>query len=202
MKKNVIKSRMFSDWPKGKPLFKYMKKEHADKLFNSGELHIGTLYDFRDEEKYGQKRGDEGEGKKEICEHINDITVKDSSQSNRLSDFSKQYIRIEDTAKNTRLVNVTVSELHDSPDCYIYCMSKNFDERLYEKFQADVCVKLKSPYKFVHSISIALRECAGSVRLSSLLSISSIRKLEQFGLQKIWKITALVHLIFICKLNM
>ncbi|MGE3920717.1 MAG: hypothetical protein AB7F64_07255 [Gammaproteobacteria bacterium] len=47
-----------------KPLFKYLKKEYVEQLFTKSELLIGTLYDFRNQEKHGDARGDESEEKK------------------------------------------------------------------------------------------------------------------------------------------
>jgi len=157
MKKRVVNSSKLLKWPADKPLFKYMKAEHANKLFNCGTLRIGTLYEFRNLETYGTARGDEGEGTKEIYEHIDDRTIEDSSQNNPQSDFEKQFIKINGTVKNFKIVNLTFSESQDSADCYIYCMSKKFDDKLYEKFKTNVCVKINSPYKFINAISITLR---------------------------------------------
>ena len=46
------------------PLYKYLKKEYAEKLLNDGIFRIGTLYDFRCEESLGAVVGDRQEGKK------------------------------------------------------------------------------------------------------------------------------------------
>ena len=48
------------------PLYKYTKKEFAERFFDNGELLIGTIYDFQDEAKYGSKIGDSKEGWRKI----------------------------------------------------------------------------------------------------------------------------------------
>lgn len=155
MKESIIKSCRVKPWPAGKSLFKYLKKEHADKLFNDGELRIGTLYDFRKDE-HGDNRSDEGEGKKTIYEVVDDI-IKDH-EHNTLSPFVKQFLSIEKGAKNTRLINGEFMQTHDCGDCYVYCMSREHNEALYDDFKADVCVCIKSPYKFIHALGLALKK--------------------------------------------
>jgi hypothetical protein len=157
MIKNSLKSCALLDWPKEKPLFKYMKKEHVDKLFCTGEIHLGTLYDFRNQEQHGLQRGDADEGKKVIYDSIDNVTIEDPSQNNPLNIFQRRFITIGDEAKNIQLKDIEFSLPQNSVDCYIYCMSTEFNEHLYHEFKAETCVKIKSPSKFVKSISIALR---------------------------------------------
>lgn len=156
MSKNVIEKLSASRWPKDEPLYKFLKKEHADSLFNKGELKIGTLYDFRDQEKYGDARGDEGEGTKEEYDKIDYMEI-ENAKSNSLDTLANEFIKIKEGVTGTTLSNVEFRKKYNSPNYYIFRMSGEFDEKLYEKFQSDVCVKIKSPYKFIHSISIELR---------------------------------------------
>lgn len=155
---NVLNAFVLPDWPKEKPLFKYLKKEHSEKLFNDGELRIGTLYDFRKQEQYGPKIGDQSEGKKEIFEKIEHEFIEDPSNNNQLSLFVKQFIHLADTAKNITIANCSFSHEHKSDNCYIYCMSKEFNDKLYEEFETDVCIKIKSPYKFIEYISKSMKQ--------------------------------------------
>ncbi|MBI3366843.1 hypothetical protein HY041_04425, partial [Candidatus Roizmanbacteria bacterium] len=90
MSKNIISSHELLEFPREKPLFKYLKKEFSDKLFYDGELLIGTLYDFRNTEQHGHARGDKGEGEKEIYEYVKDQLIEDPSENNLLSPFVKQ----------------------------------------------------------------------------------------------------------------
>ncbi|MCL5261236.1 MAG: hypothetical protein M1561_06160, partial [Gammaproteobacteria bacterium] len=157
MKNNIEKSLQVKTWPSDKPLFKYLKKEYAAKLFDYGELHIGALYDFRNCEAYGGNRGDKDEGKKAIYEFVDDIVIKDR-EHNPLSPFTKQYISIKEGAKNTRLVNGSFTQRHDCEDCYIYCMSEKHNKVLYDVFEADTCIRIKSPYKFMRALYLVLKE--------------------------------------------
>ena len=164
----IINSLMMTEWSKDKPLYKYLKKEYVDRLFSDGELRIGTLYEFRNQE-LDQFRGDKDEGKKEIYDHVKDITITDPSKNNPLNSFVQQYINIEDSAKNFRISNCTFSQSLNSPNFYIYCMSKCFDTHLFDKFETDVCVKIKSPYKFIKCISKNFRNIASFVSLSPVM---------------------------------
>lgn len=152
-------------WPAEKPLYKYLKKEYAEKFLNSGELLISTLYDFRNEEEHGNKRGDKGEGKKEISEEVS-ITIEDPLKHNPLSPLVKKFIDLKSGAKNTIIQNSEFIVDQDSGDSYIYCMSSKFDKKLLEDFESDVCICIKSPWKFIKAISIELRKKADFLGLS------------------------------------
>lgn len=166
MKNNVIKSQDFNEWSRDKPLYKFLKSEYADNLFNNGELRIGTLYDFRNHEAYGNKRGDKDEGQKAIYENVN--TLVESAENNTLSPFVKQVFSIKQGVTNIRIENITVSQPLNSADCYIYCMSYEFNENLYEEFQADVCIEIKSPYKFIGAISKCFKN-SDFIKLSKII---------------------------------
>lgn len=174
-----IKCSQFSDtWPSNKALFKYLKKEHADKLFKDGELLIGTLYDFRNYEQHGSKRGDAEEGKKEISEHVDNLVVKSPSEHNPLSPFVKKFINLEPGANNFQLSNCDFSVVQDCGNCYLYCMSSEFDEKLLQEFQADICIKIKKPQEFVEKISLALENGVKDVRL---LPVIYGQRNQQYG---------------------
>ena len=74
---NTSHSLFHDDWPADKPLFKFFSKQFAEKFFNTGELRIGTLSDFRNQEQHGDHRGDKNEGEKETFEHIDHCLIKD-----------------------------------------------------------------------------------------------------------------------------
>lgn len=44
-------------------LYKYLKSEYARNLINGGIVRLGTLYEFRQGEVYGEAIGDRDEGK-------------------------------------------------------------------------------------------------------------------------------------------
>jgi SEC-C motif len=45
-----------------RPLYKFMRPEHAAALLSDGCVRVGTMYGYRDQESHGFVVGDEGEG--------------------------------------------------------------------------------------------------------------------------------------------
>ena len=45
----------------GNVLYKYLKKEHSEKLLRFGQFRIGTLFEYKNTEKYGEVIGDKQE---------------------------------------------------------------------------------------------------------------------------------------------
>lgn len=160
----------FKSFPKDKPLYKYLKNEHADYLFK-GKIRIGTLFYFRDTEQHGDEIGDIYEGMKEVFELIEELTIEDPSSHNPLSKFAQRFIKVESTATNTTFINCKFVSQQDSSNCYIYCMSKEYDKRLGNQLYGNThaCIKIKSPYKFINSISTAIKNRADFVNLSSVI---------------------------------
>jgi hypothetical protein len=164
-------------WPKEMPLYKYLSKENADKFFNNGELSIGTLYGFRDEEKHGKRIGDKDEGKKEIYEHVDDTLISDPL-NNQLTPFVKKYLSIGKDAKNVRIVNCDFVQEHYSKNLYIYCMCSEYKKELYVEFNANVCVRIKKPYKFIRAVSFLLQ---GKQKLENILSCKYGDRRQMYG---------------------
>ena len=54
--------------------FKSMRRQHAEQFFVDGKLRVGTLYDFRRVEDYGDETGDAGEGTKQLYSDQRHIT--------------------------------------------------------------------------------------------------------------------------------
>lgn len=163
-------------WPKDKPLFKYLKKEYANHLLDRGELLIGTLYDFRNEEYHGDCRGDKDEGKKQIYHYLKD------ESDNSLNTWDKKIVEVSDTAKGNRFVDCTLYINETSEDYYIYCMSQHCNEELFADFQADVCVKIKKPYEFMRAITMALNNNINDfLRLSPCIYVNRWQKYDEYN---------------------
>jgi len=48
---------------KEEPFYKYLSFEHAEMMVNDGQIRLGTLYEYRNIEKYNPEVGDKNEGK-------------------------------------------------------------------------------------------------------------------------------------------
>ncbi|HHF7344528.1 TPA: hypothetical protein ACPSKB_000933 [Legionella feeleii] len=160
----------FKDFPNDKPLYKYLKNEHAD-FFLEGKIRIGTLFYFRNIEQHGGEIGDRNEGKKEVFEYIKHLIIEDPASKNHLSKFAQRFIKLEDTAKNTTFINCEFVQQQHSNNCFIYCMSKEYDRGLGDQLYGNThaCIKIKNPHKFINCISKVINNCAIFVKLSYVI---------------------------------
>lgn len=148
-------------------LFKYINKEHSKAFFDEGNLKIGTLYEYRNEEFYGSTIGDSEEGSgsmvtrfKSIDDHSsyykkkNQIENKDGPNLTNVRITSVKLIAVL-SESDKGLISTTYSD-----DCYIYCVSSEFNKRTMKKFCCDTCIEIFNPSRFFEEISnIILEQC-------------------------------------------
>lgn len=140
------------DMPRGRVLYKYLKKNHANLLLKKGSFRLGTLYEYRDEESYGQVIGDASEGTRLAYEEIDHVTRENQSK------FSKQFVNLE--AEGSGMSNLTLQVEQHSPDCYIYCTAEEFDKNALSDFGYDTCVVIEDPNRFFAALSHTIRHKA------------------------------------------
>ncbi|EAR56843.1 hypothetical protein SKA34_05165 [Photobacterium sp. SKA34] len=133
-------------------LYKYMKKEHAKLLVEQGSLRIGTLYEFRDEEKHGQEIGDNKEGTKSTYMGVDQACWSTANQP----EFTKSFFKLEEDA-TLNISGLTLEKPQTSPDFYIYCTTYEFDESAMRDFGYDSCVAIEQPENFLKCISKSLK---------------------------------------------
>lgn len=128
-----------------------------------GCLRIGTLYDYRRAE---HRRGiaDPTEGKKWVSHHISSLHVADSDDPSLQQSMDYRALGAFRAihlggAKNIRIQNISLSQEFDVPDCFLYCLSKERSERLYQEFEgADSCVEIFDPHTFFDRVSESLND--------------------------------------------
>lgn len=142
-------------------MFKYMKKEYADRLLVMGQLRIGTLHDYRSTE---HKSGiaDVDEGKKIVSHHIKGLNVVDSETPENaenidfraLSEFNAVAMR---NCKNVVFQNVGLRRNIDSPNFFVFCTSTALSKTtMYEFEGADACLEIFDSANFYSLLTIAL----------------------------------------------
>jgi hypothetical protein len=136
-------------------LYKYMKKKHAKLLLEQGSLRVGTLYEFRNEEKHGQEIGDNKEGTKSAYMQVENETWSTSNQP----EFSKSFFNL-GSGGSLNISGITLEKPQNSPDFYIYCTTYEFDESAMRDFGYDVCIEIEQPEKFFKCISKYLKHKA------------------------------------------
>lgn len=96
------------------PLFRFTKKVWADRFFQTGELRLGTLYDYAKNESYGDAIHDRHEG-------------------------YYTYIKYDKTPSGVPELRFTLARNN-----LLLCASADYNEDFYEKFDADCCVVIES----------------------------------------------------------
>jgi len=123
-----------------------MKRKYAEQFLSEGKLRIGSLYDFRNIEKYGEETGDEGEGTKEL------YTEQKHVHENNIPDFLKGAIKVGGGSKIDIIIDGdnTIDRKFEDPNLYIYCVSLDFNEDRMRKIGHDACLVIEDQSFFQH----------------------------------------------------
>ena len=133
------------------PLFKFLTKKNTQKLLDRGSVRIGTLYDYRKEEKYKGKILDKDEGRKKIILRPPNGIYKADELCQLGLPISGQGIM--------DMGNSVFVMQQESPDCYLYPTSSAFfTDSLFQSVEEDEknsCILIKDPELFFEKISKA-----------------------------------------------
>jgi hypothetical protein len=133
------------------PLFKYLKRQHAEAFFKHGSVKIGTMYEYRDMEKYGGAIGDKLEGTK----HRFDIVEENVWTEQNQPEWTKKIFGMEDGAR-VRIKDCSFTTETVSPDHNIYCVTSKFSIAAMKEFGYDSCFIIDNPVAFFAEISKGL----------------------------------------------
>jgi uncharacterized protein with GYD domain len=132
-------------------LYKYMKPGHAKGLINHGTIRIGTLYEFRDSE---DARADKLEGTRQY-------EMRGSRVDTSLNTPEAYYLRqqgfdncILDNSHPSGSLMITERVSHD---CYIYCVSSEFNDENLKKF-GGACIRIKDPNEYFSILGSSLEK--------------------------------------------
>lgn len=127
--------------------YKYLKRKYLQKFFSTGEIRIGTLFDFQNEERHGSEIGDDEEGVKSANKVINWVGgPKDQPE------FDKKFVDVR--ANNVTIENVLVREETRSENLYVFSVSGTFSLEIMKKMnpEFDACIAIKKPKRFLQAI--------------------------------------------------
>ncbi|MEQ1484626.1 hypothetical protein [Methyloglobulus sp.] len=136
----------------GAPLFKYLRREHATRLLAEGILRVGTLHEYRDVGRYGNRVGDSKEGSKGTMLKVDRLDVMSKDD---LPEFVRNSFEV-GSGKFT-FINSTFLVTEDSPDFYIYSVTKRFSAEAMRNLGYDACVRIDDPASFFRALSHSLR---------------------------------------------
>jgi hypothetical protein len=126
-----------------KPLFKFAKKEHRDSFCKQGVIRVGTLFEYRDQQKYSGKIYDKGEGQKSISVFFENENISANEIAKFGFNFSGEGI--------FNMINSTLEIQMNHNDCYIFCTSSDFfsdslTQAIQDKY--DACTLITQPELF------------------------------------------------------
>lgn len=138
-----------------------------------GSLKIGTLYEYRRIEHYGNVVGDIDEGL-----HKTELVLPgggevDLATSTPEAEFFRQHVlRPDQRDAKVKIILEDGARLiahSNSPDRYIYCMTSEYDEKVMRQFGCDACLEITRPQEFFETISRKMRhkgkfEGAGAIQ--------------------------------------
>ena len=139
------------------PLYKYLPLKYAELLVKNGTIQIGTLFGFRDEDKYGEEIGDKDEGSFTLFSLLNgELNPEDMNEIQKAAVGNI----------NAEFIDCVAVSRQESYDFYIYSTSGLFSLSLMRKISEeysekyDACVKITNPVKFFELISQKLEGLA------------------------------------------
>lgn len=150
-------------------LFKYLKKQHLENLFDNGEFRIGTLHDYRNVTNYGTEIGEGNEGsinldfdawegrELELSSNSYEAALLRSCLNLKPGDpYLKNRLKF---GKGTRIV-VNLNSING----FIYCTTTEFNKNVMESFECDCCVEIFDPLGFFDALSREISNKARFVR--------------------------------------
>jgi hypothetical protein len=129
-----------------RPLYKYMRPEHADGLVERGEIRIGTLDAYRRWED--ASRGDPHEGIVTFTEEQSPL-----SYGQDLSAFARSMLPTAGTP-NVYAARNSFQRTEVYPNCAVLCTSCELSAAAAEPYAA--CVEIADPEPFFNALTVAL----------------------------------------------
>ncbi|MBA7573477.1 hypothetical protein ES708_15275 [subsurface metagenome] len=201
----------------GSSFYKYINNKYVNDFFTHGKIRVGTLYEYRNTEKYGTIIGDKDEGTKS---KYMELTKSNVTSEEQLPDFARRIAKFDLGEGNTaHFKNCVFEERQDSPDCFIYSMCNTYDQAIMHRLDYDTCIKIEQPDEFFTALSRSLRHKATFEGYFSCIYTNRRRKYNevddsrpalikdpvyksQCEVRAIWmpkKKTRIKHLILNCK---
>lgn len=150
-------SRLFTIKITNMPLYKYMPQKYLNAFLEKGSLKIGTLFEYRKNEIYGDVIGDKEEGV-----HVTELKIPGGGEIRTDSPtqegaFIREFQKISGLQVTSGRITVQGSGViairTQSQDQYIYCMSSEFNEDVMKQFECDSCLEIIRPQHFFDAIS-------------------------------------------------
>lgn len=136
-------------------LYKFTRREFV----NKASFRLGTLYDYRNMETHGPHIGDSHEGSY-AGNPWPDIPPEKAKFSPRFmarQPFEWVFFKGNDTSEKKPYLSLT------SQDLLVYSLTRTFDPRHFDKFDADVCLEVHNYPEFFGALCEKLLHSVGTV---------------------------------------
>lgn len=138
-------------------LYKYMDRKYCDLFFETGQIRIGTLFDFRKEDVHNKAVGDKREGVQtkvmELSKSLYTATA-DAAQMEFLSNF----FVFAPGCSGVITGNPTFVHELSEPDYFIYCTTTTYSPKvMIEEFEYDSCIEILDGEKFIYEMHRVMR---------------------------------------------
>lgn len=101
-------------------LYKFLPREWASAMMSQGSIRIGTLHEYRDQEKHPHMVGDAGEGTVKQHEAVS------AARGDQLGPVAARTFNFgEGTAQRVTIEGISFVATSSEPDQNIYCLSKS-----------------------------------------------------------------------------
>jgi len=156
-------------------LFKYCKQAHAKRMVKNGQVRIGTLHEYRNDDRYNEQIADAQEGRAvQFLQAERRTEIDLLAGTDAASAFARGVISGWDSlpeGSSVKLVLEPASGLEhrfDFPDQYMYCATERADFGSMKSLGYDTCVEISDAEAFFslitwHLPSFTGRYCAKPV---------------------------------------
>src|SRR5260221_12552061 len=150
MSHRIRSGAQFNATSKNMQLYKYCKKIHMDAMLKNGSARIGSLFDWRQQGKYGEMTQDESEG---ITKSSGNIIFYDYKNIAALEIEST--VRVEGEGANQ--VRHFTNDRMLSPNVYTFSTSSSYSQdehqKWFEEEGYDACYRINSARLFFRTLS-------------------------------------------------
>ncbi len=165
-------------------LYKYTYYRYALKMVVEGSIRVGTLKDYRDEDKYGLEIADKGEGTQTT--RMGRFKPIDPKRHNTIPSTIKRQIEMGHFKFDSGIKNFTiygnVNEL--VPNLYVYSLSTNKDViKAFEKAAYDSIIEINNPLGFIEVLTRQINWRDSSIITCKFNPIEYIRREQEIETQ-------------------
>ncbi|RYU62456.1 hypothetical protein EWI61_02930 [Methylolobus aquaticus] len=145
-------------------LFKYLAREHLRAFLSRGTVRIGTLYEYRQIEKFGAVVGDVNEGSHQTELSVPGGAEIDLSTNSSEAEFFRTHVlspELQDAKVKFILQDGAKLIVNsNSQNLYIYCVTHEFSAEVMKEFGCDSCLEIVNPDGFFAALSKRIRHKA------------------------------------------